>query len=280
MRTENMETITDLNVIVNGLSISYTDEGDHSHNTVVFIHGFPLNKAMWNNQREALRNNYRVITYDLRGFGDSEAGTEQLSMSLFAADLENLLQSLEVHKAILCGFSMGGYIALTAADKFPNLFEALILCDTQCNSDTAEGRAKRIKSIEAIRLDGLELYADDSLAKFFYAETHNKKSKEIIEVRRMIEGTPIETVCETLMALANRPETCSTLERIKMPVMILVGNEDTITPPEKATFMQRKIKGSTLYLLENAAHLSNLDNPTDFNKHLITFLDKVTQKGL
>jgi len=274
-----METLIDLNLIANDLSVNYTDEGDRGRPTVVFIHGFPLNKNMWNGQREALRNKYRVITYDVRGFGNSEAGSEEFSIALFASDLKNLLHSLEVEKCILCGFSMGGYIALSALEKFPDLFEALILCDTQCAADTPEVKAKRIKSIDTIQQNGLQSYADEMLEKFFYTQSHKEKSGEIIEVRRMIEETKVQTVCDTLRALANRAETCSGLEKIKMPVMILVGNEDALTSPEKAAFMQNKIKGSTLYELENAAHMSNLDNPIDFNKHLIAFLDTLTRAG-
>ncbi len=275
-----MQTTNKFDITLNDLFISYTDEGNESNAAVVFIHGFPLDKSMWKGQTEALRNKYRVITYDVRGYGDSEAGTEELTIDLLAADLKRLLNLLNLPKVILCGFSMGGYIALRAAEKFPENFDALILCDTQCAADTVEAKEKRMKSINAIRNDGLEMYADQVITGFFSSNSVAKKSKKIIEVRRIIENNSTEVMCNTLQALADRTETCSNLNKIEIPVLILVGNEDTITPPAVAELMQSKIIGSTLHRLENAAHLSNLDNPVDFNKHLTDFLVLVTQKKL
>ncbi len=275
-----MQAINELEITIHDLFVSYTDDGDEHAPVIVFVHGFPLNKSMWNNQTEVLRNKYRVITYDVRGYGNSEEGTEELTIDLFASDLKRFLDALSLKKVILCGFSMGGYIALRAAEKFPERLDALILCDTQCSGDSAEAKEKRLKSISAIRLGGLELYADQILSGFFFSDVTNKKSKEMIEVRRMIEGNSVEVVCNTLMALANRSETCSSLEKIEIPVLILVGKEDTITPPSAAEFMHSKIAGSTLYTLEKSAHLSSMDNPIDFNEHLEGFLKLVTQKKL
>ncbi len=275
-----MKTIEELDVNVNELFVSYTDEGDKNDITIVFIHAFPLDKSMWKGQTDNLRDKYRVITYDVRGFGNSEVDNEELTIDLFVSDLKNLLDTLGLSKVILCGFSMGGYIALQAAEKFPERFDALILCDTQCSADSAEAKEKRMKSINAIRIGGLEHYADQVLQGFFSTDSIDKKSKEIIEARRVIEGASPEVVCNTLQALADRSETCNSLHKIEVPVLILVGNEDTVTPPAAAKFMHSKIIGSTLHTLEKSAHLSNIDNPVDFNKHLNDFLELVTQKKL
>jgi 3-oxoadipate enol-lactonase len=275
-----MLTLEQLNFTINDLFVSYSDEGSESDPVIVFIHGFPLDKSMWKTQTENLRIKYRVITYDVRGFGNSEAGTEEVSIDLFVSDLRHLLDALHLNKVILCGFSMGGYIALRAVEQFPERFDALVLCDTQCAADSSEAREKRIKTIKAIKSDGLEIYADQVLAGFFFTDNDGKKSKEMIEVRRMIERNSPEVLCDTLMALANRKETCDNLDKIEMPVLILVGNEDNVTPPAASEFMQSKIKGSTLFRLNDSAHLSNIDNSTDFNKHLNDFLELVTQKRL
>jgi len=275
-----MQVINELEITIHDLFVSYTDDGDENTPVIVFIHGFPLNKSMWNDQTEMFRDKYRVITYDVRGYGNSEEGTEEFSIDLFASDLKRFLDALNLKKVILCGFSMGGYIALRAAEKFPERLDALILCDTQCSADSAEAKEKRLKSISAIRLGGLELYADQILSGFFFSDSAKKKSKEMIEVRRMIESNSAEVVCNTLMALADRSETCNNLEKIEVPVLIMVGAEDKMTPPAASEFMQSKIAGSTLYKLEKSAHLSNMDNPIDFNKHLEDFLELVTQMKL
>ncbi len=275
-----MQTLEQLNITIKDLFISYSDDGNESDPVIVFIHGFPLDKSMWKDQIENFRNKYRVITYDVRGFGNSEAGTEELSIDLFVSDLRRFLDALNLTKVILCGFSMGGYIALRAAEEFPERFDALILCDTQCYADTPEAKEKRLKSISAIKRDGIELYADQVLSGFFFADSIDTRSKEIIEVRRMIESTSPEVICNTLVALADRSETCSHLGKIEIPVLILVGSEDTVTPPSAAKFMQSKIAGSVLHHIKKSAHLSSMDNPIDFNKHIEDFLDLVTQKKL
>ena len=279
-QSTNMKTTEEFDITFNDLFISYTDEGDKDNLTIIFIHAFPLNKSMWKSQTDYLRDRYRVITYDVRGFGNSEAGTEELTIDLFAADLKHLLDTLGLSKVILCGLSMGGYIALHVVQKFPERFDALILCDTQCAADSAEAKEKRMKSINAIRIGGLEHYADQILPGFFFTDSIDKKSKEIIEVRRIVESNSPEVVCNTLQALADRTETCNNLDNIEVPVLILVGNEDILTPPSAAKFMHSKISGSTLCILEKSAHLSNLDNPADFNKYLDGFLELITQKEL
>lgn len=279
-KKNDMQLSNEFNTAINDLFISYSDDGNENEVAIVFIHGFPLNKSMWDNQRKYFRGRYRVITYDVRGYGDSEAGVEELSIDLFVADLRRLLDLLNLDKVILCGLSMGGYIALRAVEKFPALFDALILCDTQCSADTEDAREKRMKSINVIKNDGLELYADQMLSGFFLNSKVGKKSKEIIEVRRMIEGSSSEVVCNTLLALADRSETCSDLEKIEIPVLILVGKEDKITPPSAAEFMHSKIVGSTFFQVDDSAHLSNIENPLEFNQRIEDFLELITQKKL
>lgn len=275
-----MQSTDELAITINDLFISYSDDGNENNPVVIFIHAFPLNKSMWSSQIEALRSKYRVIAYDVRGFGNSEAGVEELTIDLFASDLKHFLDELGLEKVILCGLSMGGYIALRAVERFPEKFDALVLCDTQCAADSPEAKEKRMKTIDAIRRDGLERYGDDLIKGFFFPGTLDAKSREIIEVRRTIESNSKDVLCNTLMALADRSETCTGLKNIEVPVLILVGSEDPVTPPSSAELIQSQIAGSTLRRVENSAHLSNLDNPTDFNKYLIDFLALVTAKKL
>ena len=144
---------------------------------IIFIHGFPFNKSMWNLQVEALKDKYRVITYDIRGHGKSDAGNEVFTIDLFVNDLINLMDALKIDNAILCGLSMGGYIALNAMAKYQERFDALILCDTQCIADTPEAKEKRIKAIESIRKTGVEKYADESIKNLFASGSFINKEK-------------------------------------------------------------------------------------------------------
>jgi len=184
------------------------------------------------------------------------------------------MDTLKIDKTILCGFSMGGYIALKAIENYPERFNALLLCDTNCAADMSEAKEKRMKTIEIIKEKGLEQYAEESLKKLFAPISFSKHIEEIAIVREMIMKTSKQSLYKTLHALAERAETCPKLHEIKVPVLIMVGNEDEITPPDVALSMHEKIKGSTFHIIEHAGHLSNMENPDQFNQELKKFLKK------
>ena len=263
---------------VNNHRVSYTDEGKYGAPAIIFIHGFPFNMSMWNTQIESLTNYCRVITYDIRGFGNSDAGKEDFSIELFAKDLISLMDALKIDKTILCGLSMGGYITLNAIENYAGRFNALILSDTSCKADTTEAKGKRMKAIESIRNDGVEKYADESIENLFAAESFTNRAKEIAAVRKMIVNTSVQSLCNGLLALSMRKETCSILKKIKVPVLIIVGKEDRITPPAAAKFMHEKVKDSFLKVLEHSGHLSNMENSEEFNCQLRSFVESVHQK--
>jgi 3-oxoadipate enol-lactonase len=255
------------------LTVSYNDTGKNEAPDIVFIHGFPLNKSMWDQQVNVLKENFRVISYDIRGHGKSEGGDEYFSIELFVKDLIILMDALKIKKAILCGLSMGGYIALNAIENYPDRFSALVLCDTNCAADSKKGKEKRMKTIEEIRAEGVNYYAEMILPNLFAPGSFITIKQEIGWVREMIINTSKDTLISTLLALYKRKETCSKLSGIKVPALIMVGKEDKLTPPEAARNMQKKIKGSLLEIIEHAGHLSNLENPAVFNRHILKFLN-------
>lgn len=270
-------TGTNAKITINHFTVSYTDEGPDDAPVIIFIHGFPFNKSMWNGQVEALTEDYRVIAYDVRGHGNSDSGTEDFSIELFTDDLLTLMDALKIETAMLCGLSMGGYIALNAIINFPERFNALLLCDTTCMADKPETREKRMKTIENIRTYGVEQYASESIKNLFAAETFVTGNEKVAMVKDMIMKTSKESLCSTLYALARRKETCNKLADITIPVLILVGKEDQITPPAAALLMQKNIKGSTLNIIEHAGHLSNIENTHEFNNQIKKFVYFVYQ---
>lgn len=269
-----------IKLTINNLAVSYDDEGPNDAPVIIFIHGFPFNKSMWKEQIEALKESYRTIAYDVRGHGNTETGEDEFSIDLFAGDLVSLMDILKIDKAIICGLSMGGYIALNAVEKYPERIDALILSNTQCIADTAEGKEKRMKTIQSIKENGVEKYADESLKNFFIPSSFSVKQKIVEEVKHMIVNTPQQTLYNTLQALANRKETCTHLENIKIPVLVIVGKEDIITPPAMAMQMHKSIKKSSMFILDHAGHLSNIENQNEFNSQLRLFLDSVSIKSL
>ena len=269
---------TDIEMTVNNHSVSYTDEGPDHAPVIIFIHGFPFNKSMWNKQVEMLIENYRIIAYDVRGHGNSSTGTDKFSIEIFVNDLLGLMDTLKIEKAMLCGLSMGGYIALNAVENFPKRFGALILCDTNCMADTPEAKVKRMISIENIEKFGIEHFANENVKNLFAPESFVTNKEKIAMVKEMIIGTSVQSLSSTLTALSTRKETCTGLANIRIPVLIMVGKEDEITSPDASQMMQRNIRGSILSIIEHAGHLSNIENSYEFNSHLKKFISSVYKK--
>jgi 3-oxoadipate enol-lactonase len=265
-------TGNDIKATINNLTVSYCDEGPDEGPVVIFIHGFPFNKSMWDKQMKALKEDCRVIAYDIRGHGDSDAGNEDFSIALFVSDLLWLMDTLVIEKALLCGLSLGGYIALNAIENYPERFDALILSDTQCVADTPETKEKRKKAVGSIEQNGVEKYADESIKNLFAPQSFTSRKEEIASVRAMIVTTSKQSICNTLRALYLREETCDKLSEIKVPVLILVGKEDKITPYAAARSMQEKIRDSHLVVIPHAGHVANMENAFEFNDHLKKFV--------
>jgi 3-oxoadipate enol-lactonase len=269
-----------ISLIVNDMVVSYSDLGPDDAPIIIFIHGFPLNKTMWNEQVDALKDNFRVIAYDIRGHGESDAGNDPFSIDLFVTDLIRFMDTLKISKASLCGLSMGGYIALKAVESYSERFESIVLSDTTCLADLPEAKEKRMKSIENIINNGVYKYADGSLNNLFAPESLLSKPDEMLSVKKMIINTSELSLCSTLLALASREETCTNLSKINIPVLILVGEKDKIIPQSAAKFMQKKIKNSSLKVIESAGHLSNLENPKVFNDYLKDFFDPIYKQRI
>jgi 3-oxoadipate enol-lactonase len=261
-----------IKLMVNNLVVSYTDNGPEEAPVIIFIHGFPLNKTMWDKQVDALKEDYRVISYDIRGHGDSEQGNDDFSIKLFATDLIAFMDMLKVEKATLCGLSMGGYIALYTIENYPDRFDALVLSDTNCIADPPQVKQKRLDTIESIREFGVEKYVVDSIVNLFAPESFTTNKKAVSVVKEMILNTSEQSLSKTLLALSMRKATCNRLPEITIPVHFIVGEEDKITPPKTSELMHEKIKNSTMHIIPQAGHLSNLENPDEFNEQLKTFL--------
>lgn len=260
---------------VNGTNLFYTDIGKAESLPMVLIHGFPFSSEMWKGQTQMLKDNkenLRILTYDLRGHGRSDVGDGQYTIEQFVDDLISLLDYLKIAKTILCGFSMGGYIALRAIERNPDRFNALVLCDTMSTADSNEAKIRRTNSIKIVKKEGVERFAEGFLKAVFAPQTFNTKPGIINEIRRtVLSNTPLG-ICGALLAMAGRTDTTEALPKIGVPTLILVGEHDAVTPPSAAKSMHDRITNSRLHLIANAGHMSNLENPNVFNEHLTGFL--------
>jgi pimeloyl-ACP methyl ester carboxylesterase len=257
------------------LTINYDDYGPVYAPVVIFIHGFPFNKHMWDMQTEVLKSNYRVITYDIRGFGESQAEGKDFSLDTLTRDLIHLMDKLQIPKAAVCGLALGGSIALNAVDKYPERFTALILSDTHCGPEIKPNKDETLSIIRTIREKGIKFFAEFSLKQYFASTSFVRRKEEVRSARKMIMNTSVSSICNTLMNLKVDDEVCKRLPEIKVPVLIMVGREDEITTPADAQYLHEQIPGSTLKVIEYAGHLPNLENTYEFNQHLRKFMDKV-----
>ena len=260
----------------NGTKIYYVDEGQPSGSPIVLVHGFPLSHEMWASQVEVLKSAYRVVAFDLRGQGRSEVGDGQFTLEFLVDDLIALLDHLKIKQAVLCGLSMGGYVALRAVERNTQRVSGLVLCDTKSEGDTNETKLGRAASIRALKRFGVADYAETFL-KGALAPT-SLEDRHIVEMAaKMIRQNQALGLCGTLLALAGRTDTTSFLPKIQVPTLILVGEQDTITPPEHSHRMQSLIQNSELHIIAQAGHMTNMENPTIFNTHLMKFLQDHAQ---
>lgn len=262
----------------NSINLSYDDLGEGGI-PIIFIHGFPFDRTMWQPQMDFFKSTNRVIAFDIRGFGESKDEESALSIDLFAEDLISFMDTLRIDKAIICGLSMGGYIALNAVKRFQNRFEGLILADTQCIADSDEAKQKRYKAIDEIVLHGTTGFNEAFIKNVLHKDSLSSKKEVVEKTRRMVYSNSEHIMGMGLTALAERSETCSTLSKITIPTLILCGREDTVTPIAQAESMKSSIYGSVLRIIDHAGHLSNLEQPESFNQHLLYFINALTVIG-
>ncbi len=256
---------------VNGTELSYRDSGT-SKDVVLLLHAFPLHSGMWARQIAALEQRHRVLALDYRGLGKSAVPPESFSMAMLAEDVRALLQHLRVERAGVAGLSMGGYLAFELYRQQPGLFRGLALCDTKASADTDEGKAGREKFARTALERGLGWVADEMLPKLLRP---NADPAVVKEVRALITaGTPAG-VAAAQRAMAGRPDSTATLVSVTCPVLIVVGEQDGLTPPAEAEKMLAAARGAKLVRIPGAGHLPCIENPDAFNQVLGAFVEKL-----
>ena len=255
---------------VRGIEMAYELEGRGP--PVLLLHGYPFNRTMWREQVEALRASFRVITPDLRGMGETETSAEPATMNEMARDVAALLDQLSIERVMLGGLSMGGYVALAFARRFPLRVRALVLADTRPQPDTDEARRAREEQARKALEEGMSALGEDLLKKVLAPATLGERPDIVERVREMILSTKAEGAAGALRGMAARSDQTPFLPNIIAPTLILVGSEDRITPPADAELMRREIRGSRLEIIPGAGHISNLERPDEFNRALSEFL--------
>jgi 3-oxoadipate enol-lactonase len=239
---------------------------------VLFLHAFPLDLTMWDEQARALEATHRVVRFDARGFGGTPPGEGLLTMERIADDASALLDHLEVPSAVVCGVSMGGYAALACVRRHADRLRGLVLADTRATPDSDEGRRTRAAQAERVRKEGPPAIADAFLPKLVGETTHRERPQVVARVREMILGGSSRGIADALAGLAARADSRPTLREIRVPTLVVCGAEDALTPVADSEALQAGIAGSRLVVLPRAGHLSNLEAPAEFGAALKEFL--------
>jgi len=255
---------------VGGLSVLL--EGNQKNKAIIFIHGFPYDQSMWEAQIAALSEQFYCVAYDVKGLGASSVGDGQFTMESFVDDVEMLVRELQLEKPIVCGFSMGGYIALRAIERMEEKFSALILCDTTSKADSNERKLDRADAIRRINAQGLNIFTKSFVTKC-YGEWYKKEHKEALK-KRIAKSTSFNSigVKGCIFAMLSRTDTTEYLEKITLPTLLLCGEHDTLTPPLGMKTMAEQIKGSSFVPISNSGHMSVIENPTEVNTAIKAFL--------
>jgi len=256
---------------IRGINLVYDDLGQGD--VILLIHGQPFNRSMWKYQAEEFSKNHRLIIPDLRGYGETEITEGMVLLDELALDLICLLGDLKIDKAVVIGLSMGGQIALEMYKLAPGLFKSIVLADTEARAEDEQGYENRINLSKKILLDGMEKFTSERIRHFMCADTFNNKPEVVTHLTQMMITTNPAGSAAVQRGRAERKDYTPLLERIDFPALIIVGAQDEFTPIASAEYMYQQIRNSKMVIIENSGHISNMEQPEEFNKALKQFLE-------
>ena len=258
---------------IRGVKMHWREAGEGD--PLIFIHGFPFDSSMWDAQLAAVPAGWKFIAPDLRGFGASETTGEPLSMDIFADDIAALMDHLEMDQAVICGLSMGGYIALSLVMRQPDRVRALVLTATRANADSEEARRNRAELATRARLGGAAPVVDSMLPHLLTAHTQLKQPDVVDKVRAMMESVDGQTLARSLEAMASRRDYTNELSRIDVSTMVIRGEQDEIIPAADMGQIARTVRGARHEVISFAGHMPPMEASDVFNNVLAHFLGQL-----
>jgi 3-oxoadipate enol-lactonase len=242
--------------------------------TLLLVHGFPLDRTLWAHQVATLAG-WRRIAPDLRGAGASDAPDAGYSMEVYADDLARLLDRLRVERAVVAGLSMGGYVAFEFWRRHRARVMGLVLADTRADADTPQARRGRDELMEVARTHGAAAVADRMVPKLLGRSTRRAQPHLVEEVHAMVARAPVPGLVGALGAMRDRPDSTPQLAAIDVPTLVIVGEEDELTPPALARTLAAGIPGGAVTTIAGAGHLAPLEAPTAVSRVIAEFLEAI-----
>ncbi|MET9406158.1 alpha/beta fold hydrolase [Streptomyces sp. NPDC002935] len=260
-------------IVLRGTTLHFDDAGPSAGLPVLLIHGHPFNRTLWAPQVEALVTaGHRVVTPDLRGYGDSGVDAGPVLLADFADDLVGLLDHLGIDRAVVGGVSMGGQIAMELQRRHTDRVRALVLSDTSAPAETDEGKAFRNRLADRLLAEGMDGYADEVIGKMLADYNVMAMPDVAAHVLRMMRATDPRGAAAALRGRAERPDYRDTLAAVQSPVLIVVGADDAFTPVADAEAIHGLVPHAILTVVEGAGHLPGAEQPGRFNAALLDFL--------
>lgn len=259
-----------------GVRLHYVDAGAQDAPCLLLVHGFPLDARMWRVQMSGLGAAARIVAPDLRGHGRSATPPGPYTMEQHADDLAALLDHLKIERAIVAGLSMGGYVTLAMWRRHPSRIAALALLDTRAEADAPAARENRDRTIIRVRETGVRALGEEMLPKLM-APANLAAGPLKQEMLDIIVSQPVAGVIGALQGLRDRHDSRPTLPTIDVPTLVVVGEEDALTPPADARLMAAAIRGAELLVIPGAGHLSPLENSQAVNQALRRLIGQATQ---
>lgn len=257
-------------------TLSYLDNGQgevgRAAGVLVFLHAFPLTAGMWQPQFDEAPPGWRYVAPDLAGFGGSEDRSGKPSIDDYAADVVTLLDHLGANRVVVCGLSMGGYVAFGVLRHASRRVKALVLAGTRADADTAEARTRRAAMMARLREGGVRAVAGEMMPQLVGDTTRRERPEIERTIRGLIEANGPEGIEAAVRRMMDRPDSTPLLSGLEMPVLFVAGEEDRLTPVDIARGMHARVPGSTLATIPSAGHLSNIERPDLFNDALAAFL--------
>jgi 3-oxoadipate enol-lactonase len=263
-------------VRVGARHLAYLETGGSHGRTLVLLHAFPLNAKMWLPQLLAPPTDWRVLAPDLAGLGSSD-DHDRVGIALddYAHDVVTLLDRLGIGRVVVAGVSLGGYVALALTRLAPERLAGLVLVDTKAPADSAEAREGRARMVDVLDNRGTGGVADEMLPKLLGETSRREQAGLVQQVRSMILTNDPEGVRRAILRLRDRPDATPGLAGIAVPTLVVVGDEDVVTPPEEAVRLAAGIPGARIERIASAGHLSSLEQPAAFNRVLADYLARL-----
>lgn len=259
-----------MKVKIAGGDVSFDVVGDGP--ALLLVHGFPLNRSMWDPQAEAFAATHQVVRFDVRGFGGSPPTDGILTMERIADDAAALLDHLGLGRAVFCGLSMGGYAAFAFVRRHAERLRGLVLTNTRAAADDAEARRRRAELAEDVRRRGTEAAVEAFLPRVLGDTTRRERPELVERVRTLMMAAPPQGVIDALAGLAARADSLPTLREIHAPTLVIGGDEDALSPPDDVRAMHAAIPHGRVAIVPRAGHLSSLENPDGWNAAVAGFL--------